>query len=648
MRALDHLARYLPAHAVAAIEAFDPERRGGLGRRPVRDHRRADPRAGRWCPVGRRPSSPSRTRCSPTGSGTPPASPARRTRSCPSTRDALAAATRELAGPLGAVWSGDASEGFNGGGDYVRWVRDERDQAEAVAWFLPRCDRVRVMPFLDGVPCSIHGLVLPDGTVAFRPVEISILRDEAARTFQLRRAVDLLGRATADDRAAMRGRGRAGRRAPPRGLRLSRRLRHRRRADRRRLPAHRAQLPRLGGLDPRDPARPAALRAAPGRPRARRGPRRPRRRRRGAAAPDRRRRAAAGPVALAKDVVVGDVTEALTWDGERFESPRPRDRKHLVDGRRRRRPLRQMALTPRRGCSRKVQPCAALSPRSPAGRRSTWRCYDLLRREYGVRWRPERGARPALTALARARHQVAEADGAPRSVDRWLGCAHGAGGGRGRRVRGDGRGGPAGQARPRGHAAGSADRGSAARCVPVEPDGFSWDGGPTYTMLPAVVRDLFRKSGRPVERELDLVELDVLREHRFEDGSSVRLPGGSRAAQIAAVDELGAGLGPTLGRPRPRLRRRLGGAAPRVPRAAVGPRPPARAAGRPAEEPRDAGPPGPPPQGRRLRLMALLPRRGRGPRAARRAGLGRGDGVRRAAVRRLDGHRWHGERSPTR
>ncbi len=77
----------------------------------------------------------------------------------------------------------------------------------------------------------------------------------------------------------------------------------------------------------------------------------------------------------------------------------------------------------------------------------------------------------------------------------------------------------------------------------VEVDGFTWDAGPTHTMLPAVLRDLFRKSGRPLERELELVPLAELREHRFEDGSSVRLPGGSRAAQIAAVDELGEGLG---------------------------------------------------------------------------------------------------------
>jgi hypothetical protein len=42
---------------------------------------------------------------------------------------------------------------------------------------------VRVLPFLEGVPCSIHGFVLPDGTAALRPVEIAMLRDEAGHRF---------------------------------------------------------------------------------------------------------------------------------------------------------------------------------------------------------------------------------------------------------------------------------------------------------------------------------------------------------------------------------------------------------------------------------------------------------------------------------
>ena len=37
------------------------------------------------------------------------------------------------------------------------------------------------MPFLEGVPCSIHGLVLPDGTAVFRPVELAILRGSGRR-----------------------------------------------------------------------------------------------------------------------------------------------------------------------------------------------------------------------------------------------------------------------------------------------------------------------------------------------------------------------------------------------------------------------------------------------------------------------------------
>ena len=109
--------------------------------------------------------------------------PAAPSRIVPVDRAALAAAAAEVAGPLGSVWSGDARGGFNGGGNFVRWVTDEREAAAAFAFFAPRCDRVRVLPFLDGVPCSIHGMVLPDGTAVFRPVEIAMLRDPVRHRF---------------------------------------------------------------------------------------------------------------------------------------------------------------------------------------------------------------------------------------------------------------------------------------------------------------------------------------------------------------------------------------------------------------------------------------------------------------------------------
>jgi len=77
----------------------------------------------------------------------------------------------------------------------------------------------------------------------------------------------------------------------------------------------------------------------------------------------------------------------------------------------------------------------------------------------------------------------------------------------------------------------------------VEQDGFRWDSGPTQTLLPAVLRDLFRKSGRPLEKELELVPVEPVARHIFEDETELDLPGGSRAAQIEAMDSLGAGLG---------------------------------------------------------------------------------------------------------
>jgi hypothetical protein len=96
----------------------------------------------------------------------------------PARAGALRQAARRLDAGLGTVWSGDASEGLNGGGVYVRWVRpgDREAADEAASFFSLHCRRARVMPFLEGVPCSIHGLVFRDGVAVFRPVELITLR----------------------------------------------------------------------------------------------------------------------------------------------------------------------------------------------------------------------------------------------------------------------------------------------------------------------------------------------------------------------------------------------------------------------------------------------------------------------------------------
>jgi len=103
--------------------------------------------------------------------------------------DAPEAAER-LAGELGTVWVADNTEGWHGGGEYVRWVRDAGDVQPAVDWFAEHAERVRVMPFLEGIPCSIHGFNTPDGTAVFLPVEMIIFRHAEQPEFIYARAAN--------------------------------------------------------------------------------------------------------------------------------------------------------------------------------------------------------------------------------------------------------------------------------------------------------------------------------------------------------------------------------------------------------------------------------------------------------------------------
>lgn len=183
LRTHDRLVRDLPEQAAAAIEEFDPAREGlwfttpfvttdiPIEDRPVTGGRPASflgledkMLADQIWDAAEVPHAPYRL--------------------VPLADDrALAEAAASLDDGLGTVLTGDARDGFNGGGNYVRWVADPEDLTMAAAFFKPRCDRVRVMPFLDGVPCSIHGFVLPDGTAALRPVEIAVLRNLQRRRF---------------------------------------------------------------------------------------------------------------------------------------------------------------------------------------------------------------------------------------------------------------------------------------------------------------------------------------------------------------------------------------------------------------------------------------------------------------------------------
>ena len=97
----------------------------------------------------------------------------------PAESDRLRGAAARIDRGAGTVWSGDAREGVNGGAAYVRWVRCEDSARAASAFFAAHCDRVRVQPFLEGIPCSVHGLVTADGLAVFRPIETLTFRRPA-------------------------------------------------------------------------------------------------------------------------------------------------------------------------------------------------------------------------------------------------------------------------------------------------------------------------------------------------------------------------------------------------------------------------------------------------------------------------------------
>lgn len=72
----------------------------------------------------------------------------------------------------------------------------------------------------------------------------------------------------------------------------------------------------------------------------------------------------------------------------------------------------------------------------------------------------------------------------------------------------------------------------------VEADGFTWDTGAASTTLPAALRDLFRKSGRPLDKLAQLDPITGPRRHLFTDGTVLDLPVGDRAGQSQAWAQL--------------------------------------------------------------------------------------------------------------
>jgi phytoene desaturase len=76
-------------------------------------------------------------------------------------------------------------------------------------------------------------------------------------------------------------------------------------------------------------------------------------------------------------------------------------------------------------------------------------------------------------------------------------------------------------------------------------DGFTFDTGPSLVTLPATLRDLFLKTGRPLEDVLDLQPLDVLAHYRFPDGTQMDVPNDGVTGIASAFQQA---LGGTSGR----------------------------------------------------------------------------------------------------
>jgi phytoene desaturase len=71
-------------------------------------------------------------------------------------------------------------------------------------------------------------------------------------------------------------------------------------------------------------------------------------------------------------------------------------------------------------------------------------------------------------------------------------------------------------------------------------DGFAFDTGPSLFTIPAVYRDLFLKTGGPLEDSVELVPLDPGFRYRFADGSTLPMPGAGVGRGAAAMgDALG-------------------------------------------------------------------------------------------------------------
>jgi hypothetical protein len=201
IRAFERVLAEPPAELVAAVDRFDPERRAEvLGAvfvtsRTVLGRRVFGARTPTWCALEDKT----------TVDGLWDAAGIERGPSqvVPIGSDDLGRAARRLDAGDGVVLVADNRTGWHGGGYGLRWARSDTELSAARDELATMADRVRMMPFLEGLPCSIHGWVVGREVVTFRPCEMVVLRESgAARLRYAGASATWLPRD--DDREAMR------------------------------------------------------------------------------------------------------------------------------------------------------------------------------------------------------------------------------------------------------------------------------------------------------------------------------------------------------------------------------------------------------------------------------------------------------------
>lgn len=78
----------------------------------------------------------------------------------------------------GVVVAGDNRSGFHGGATRTRWAQTAKQLNQIAKELGQECDQGRVMPFLKGIPCSIHGWVFEKGEISLRPCEMLVQQSD--------------------------------------------------------------------------------------------------------------------------------------------------------------------------------------------------------------------------------------------------------------------------------------------------------------------------------------------------------------------------------------------------------------------------------------------------------------------------------------